>query len=170
MMRLFVLAVAAIASLAALPAPMPAQAPAPTGADETQIRRIVGTTLADRINAADAKGVAALWSETGTHSGLVYGARVREGRASIEQMWAAGFSQPGRDAARKVTVAISAVRFVRPDVAVVDAQNTYHGGQGAGGTPKADTGELLFVVLSRESGAWIITASRVVPLIGQPPR
>lgn len=164
MMRRFVLAAATIASLIAIPAPADAQAPA----DEALIRAIVATTLPARINATDAAAVAALWSETGTHSGLVYGARVREGRASIQQMWATGFSQPARDAARKLSVTISGVRFVRPDVAVVDAQNTYHGGQAADGTAKADTAELLFVVLARENGAWAITASRVVPMIGQP--
>jgi len=138
--------------------------------DEEEIRAIIATRLPERINAADAKGVAALWTETGTHSGLVYGARVREGRASIEQMWATGFSQPSRDAARKLSVAIAGVRFVRPDVAIVDAQNTYHGGQGADGTPRRDTSELLFSVLARENGVWAITASRVVPLVGQPVR
>ena len=51
---------------------------------------------------------------------------------------------------------------------VVDAQNDYHGGVGAGGILKADTHELLFAVLTRENGVWMITASRVVPLIGQP--
>jgi uncharacterized protein (TIGR02246 family) len=166
MMRRFVLAAATIALLIAIPAQPDAQAPD----DEAQIRAIVGTTLPARINATDAPGVAALWSETGTHSGLVYGARLREGRASIQQMWATGFSQPTRDAARKLSVTISGVRFVRPDVAVVDAQNTYHGGQAADGKPKADTAELLFVVLARDNGVWAITASRVVPMIGQPPR
>jgi hypothetical protein len=139
-----------------------------TAADEEKIRTIVGTTLPDRINALDADGVAALWSETGTHSGLVYGARVREGRASIRQMWATGFSSPGRDAARKVSVEIAGVRFIRTDVATVDAKNVYHGGMSAAGVLKADTSELLFVVLTREGGAWAIAASRVVPMIGQP--
>jgi uncharacterized protein (TIGR02246 family) len=165
-MRSFVLAAAIAASLV----PAHAQAPAAAAPDEAPIRAIIATTLPARINAADAKGVAALWSETGTHSGMVFGARVRDGRASIEQMWATGFSQPSRDPARKVSVTISAVRFVRPDVAAVDAENTYHGGQAADGTPKADTHELLFAVLARENGAWLITASRVVPMIGQPPR
>jgi uncharacterized protein (TIGR02246 family) len=164
MTRTLALAAAMLGLLIAVAAPARAQA----SADDAQIRAIVATTLPGRINAADAPGVAALWSETGTHSGLVFGARVREGRASIEQMWAAGFSQPTRDPARKVSVRISGVRFVRPDVAVVDAQNTYHGGQGPDGKPKADTSELLFVVLARENGAWAITASRVVPMIGQP--
>jgi uncharacterized protein (TIGR02246 family) len=143
-----------------------AQAPAAT--DEDQIREIVATKLPERINATDAKSVAALWSEKGTHSGLVYGARVRDGRESIQQMWATGFSQPSRDPARKLSVTISGVRFIRPDIAVVDAQNNYHGGVTPAGAPKADTHELLFVVLARENGAWMITASRVVPMIGQP--
>ena len=147
-----------------------AAAQTPAAQDEDTIRAIVATTLPERINAADAAGVAVLWSETGTHSGLVYGARVREGRASIQQMWATGFSQPTRDPARKLSVAVTGVRFVRPDVAAVDARNTYHGGQTPDGSPKADTGELLFAVLARENGVWLITASRVVPLIGQPPR
>lgn len=147
-----------------------AQAPTPSATEEAKIRALVGTTLPARINATDAKGAAALWSETGTHSGLVKGARVRDGRASIEQMWAAGFSPPTRDAARTLSVTISAVRFVRPDIAVVDAQNSYRGGKAPDGTPKADTGELLFLVLAREDGTWMITASRVVPLIGQPAR
>ena len=164
MMRGVVLAAAMLASV------VPAGAQAPAATDDAQVRAIIETTLPARINAADAAGVAALWSETGTHSGLVFGARVRDGRESIRQMWATGFSQPTRDAARKVSVTISGVRFVRPDVAVVDAQNTYHGGQGPDRAPKADTAELLFVVLARENGAWTMTASRVVPLIGQPPR
>jgi uncharacterized protein (TIGR02246 family) len=164
MTRRFAFAAAPLAFLITLQALARAQA----SADEAQIRTIVGTTLPGRINAADAPGVAALWSETGTHSGLVFGARVREGRASIQQMWATGFSQPTRDATRTVSVTISGVRFIRPDVAVVDAQNTYRGGQGPDGKPKADTSELLFVVLARENGAWAITASRVVPMIGQP--
>jgi uncharacterized protein (TIGR02246 family) len=163
-MRLFILAVAAATALIA------AQAPAPVGADEAQIRAIVGVTLPERINAADAKGVAALWSETGTHSGLVLGARIRDGRADIEQMWAAGFSQPSRDRLRKLSVAVTSVRFLRPDVAAVDAHNTYHGGQTADGSLKQDTGELLFSVLTRENGAWMIASSRVVPLISSSPR
>lgn len=166
MTRRCVITAAVIAS--ALAVSIHAQAPA--AGDEARVRAIVEKTLPAQINAADAAGVAALWSETGTHSGLVFGARVRDGRESIRQMWATGFSQPSRDAARKVSVTISGVRFVRPDVAVVDAQNTYHGGQGPDGAAKADTGELLFMVLARENGAWMITASRVVPLIGQPPR
>jgi uncharacterized protein (TIGR02246 family) len=145
-------------------------AQASTAADEAQIRAIVGTTLADRINDGDAKGTAALWSATGTHSGLVAGARVREGRASIEQMWASGFAQPSHDPLRKLSVSVNSVRFLRPDIAAVDAQNTYHGGVKADGSPKPDTGEILFAVLSRDNGTWLITASRVVPLIGPPPR
>ena len=137
-------------------------------ADEEKIRAIVGTMLPEKINALDADGAAALWSETGTHAGLVYGARVREGRAAIRQMWATGFSSPGRDAARKVSVEIAGVRFIRPDVATVDAKNVYHGGANAAGILKPDTNELLFVVLTREKGAWMIQSSRVVPMIGQP--
>lgn len=156
---------AALALLVLAGGALGAQAPA---SDEDQVRAIIATTLPGRINAGDAKGVAALWSETGTHSGLVYGARVREGRESIQQMWATGFSQPGRDPARKLSVTISGVRFVRPDIAVVDAENTYHGGVAAGGMPKPDTHELLLAVLARENGQWMIAASRVVPLIGQP--
>jgi uncharacterized protein (TIGR02246 family) len=143
-----------------------AQAPPPSAAPEAEIRTLIGTTLPARINATDAKGTAALWSEKATHSGMVRGARVREGRVGVEQMWASGFSQPGRDAERKLSVTVSAVRFVRPDIAVVDAQNTYRGGKRADGTPNADTGELLFLVLARENGTWLISASRVVPLIG----
>jgi uncharacterized protein (TIGR02246 family) len=99
---------------------------------------------------------------------MVYGARVREGRASIRQMWATGFSAPSRDAARKLSVEIADVRFIRPDVATVDAKNVYHGGVTASGVQRADTSELLFVVLTREKGVWAISASRVVPMIGQP--
>jgi uncharacterized protein (TIGR02246 family) len=165
MMRGLALAAAVAATL--ISAPARAQAPPPAAA-EAQIRTLIGTTLPARINATDAKGTAALWTEKGTHSGMVRGARVRDGRAGVEQMWASGFSQPGRDAARTLSVTVSAVRFVRPDVAVVDAQNTYRGGKRPDGSPKADTGELLFLVLARENGAWMISASRVVPLIGRP--
>jgi uncharacterized protein (TIGR02246 family) len=157
----------ALVVLLAIGASPLAQAPS-AGSDEEKIRAVVGTGLPGAINAADADAVAALWSETGTHSGLVYGARVREGRASIRQMWATGFSAPSHDAARKVSVEIADVRFVRPDVATVDARNVYHGGVTAAGILKADTSELLFVVLTRENGAWMISASRVVPMIGQP--
>lgn len=143
---------------------VPARAQTPASPDEAQIRTLVEATLPDRYNKADAGAIAALWSETATHGGLVRGARVRDGRANIEQMWVAGFSQPSRDRERRLSVAVTGIRFVRPDVAAVDAQNTYRGGQATDGSPKPDTGELMFLVLSRDNGAWTITASRVVPL------
>ena len=139
-------------------------------ADEAPIRRLIETTLPERYNAADVHGLAALWSDEATHSGLVAGARRRGGRAAIEEMWATGFAQPNRDRARRLSVAVTAIHFIRPDVAAVDALITYTGGRHADDSPRADSSELLFAVASRESGAWMITASRVVPLPAQTPR
>jgi uncharacterized protein (TIGR02246 family) len=148
----------------------PAGAQTSTTQDEAAIRATIEVTLPERINAADAKGVAALWSEKGSHGGLVANARIREGRDSVEQMWASGFAQPSRDPARKVSVSILGIRFLRPDVVAVDARNAYHGGVSAAGILRPDTGELMFVVLMRESGTWTIASSRVVPLISSSAR
>ncbi len=51
-----------------------------------------------------------------------------------------------------------------PGIATVDAQNTTRGGRTPDGGMKPETHELLFAVLVRENGAWLISASRVVPL------
>ncbi len=163
------LAIGAIGALVAATL-APALAQTTAAADEAPIRAIIETALPERINAADAKAVAALWSEAGTHGGLIVGARIRDGRESVQQMWATGFSQPSRDPARKLSVAISRIQFLRPDVASVDARNTYHGGQTAAGALRPDTGELLFAVLTRENGTWTIASSRVVPLISSSAR
>ncbi len=59
-----------------------------SGADDAQIRTLIEVTLPGLYNAGDGHGIAALWTDTATHGGLVRGARLRNGRAEIEQMWA----------------------------------------------------------------------------------
>ena len=151
-----------IVALAALQPPSPP--------DEAQIRALFETTMPARYHAADAHGIAPLGADDATHAGLVRGATLRSGPADIARMWNGRFSQPNRERDRRLTAIVTSICFVRAAVAAVGVQITYRGGRASDGAPKPDTGEPLFAVASRENSAWMMAASRIVPLSPEPAR
>ena len=99
------------------------------------------------FNQGDAEGVAALYAPDADRTSSP-GGRVARGRAEIQDMYAALIAN--RDANWEPPTTIR-IRFVRPDVALLD------------GVARTAPGRVLFsftVVMTKENGRWWIAAGR----------
>ena len=138
--------IAALATFAAAAAA--AQQPSPSSADEAAIRQVVGDYIGTRED-DDAESLAALLTEDvdqQTTSG-----ELRSGRDAV----VAGSLGTTRRTGGDRRIGIDSIRFVHPDVAIVDGPYDIVGR--ADGT---DRHYRTTIVLTREAGAWRIAAIR----------
>lgn len=106
----------------------------------------------------DAKGMAACWAANGD---LVnpFG-RVAKGRRAVEQLLAeehSGFVKNTQFASR-----VEAIRFLKPDVAVVDVSWLITGAHAADGTELEPVKGTYAAVMCKSKGRWEVSASRVL--------
>jgi uncharacterized protein (TIGR02246 family) len=139
------------------PAPEPEGAPAPT--DEELL-----STLLDDFEAAwasgDAAAVAALFAEDGD---TLTAQGHSEGRAAVQEAYAQNFSGPFQGS--KIDLETTNVRFLEPDVAVVDGTYEISGLKGPEGEDLGSaTGQWTAIDVKTDSG-WRIGCSRpMVPV------
>lgn len=108
-------------------------------------------TYASAWNAADAHGIADLYTTDADYTG--YGSVMTRGRADIEKRYAELLA--GVFAGTLVEVDVSSLRFIKPDVAIVDGslELTAHT---ADGTPQASKG-LFIAIMIADEGQWRFT-------------
>lgn len=125
---------------------------AQTPTDETAVRNLV-TAFNNAFNAHDAKAFAATFAEDADFTNW-RGTSVR-GRAKIEEFHVPVLTVRYKNGSQKVID--STIRFIRPDVAVVNVRSEVTGGT----TPDGKTDPLLrfslnWTVAKEASGQWLI--------------
>jgi len=131
-----------------------------TPEDEQAIRKLIAEIEAG-WNRHDAKAVSALATED--FDIVVPPGNYTGGRAENETGLQRSFSTVFKNA--RDTVTIDRIRFIRPDVALVDGTFEITGSEIPGPPPKG----LQTLLLVREDGRWMVTAlRRMIPVAGPP--
>jgi uncharacterized protein (TIGR02246 family) len=142
-----------------------ASAPATTRSDEARIREIIAGQVA-AWNAADAKAFSASFAENGSFTNIrgtvFYGHRAFEDRhVEIFRTFFKG---------SKLAMSPTKIRFVRPDVAIVDIATEVSGLRAAPpGVTRASDGRIhtrLQQVLVKSDGEWLVESYHNVDVKG----
>jgi uncharacterized protein (TIGR02246 family) len=134
-----------------------APTPTPTPAPPDQAVRLV-VAEADRLQ-SDPDGFAELLTEDVVV--VNFGGRRVRGRAALHQAMTAALASPLADVTTRQIV--DHVRFVRPDVALVECTKHVHDGRPGGAPHLAATGEVTFVLV-RQHGRWRIASVQTTPV------
>jgi uncharacterized protein (TIGR02246 family) len=127
--------------------------------DEQRIRD-VWARFERAWSAADPRATAAVWDVESDHRRLAPGpGGERRGRAEVERALAEAFTKRTPGAARSMRCPILSVRFVRPDVAIVDG--TLQVTAPTGMPDRIAVGEPFTAVMTKQGEEWLIAASRV---------
>ena len=130
-------------------APVPIARGQERPADERAIRETV-EAVPTALNARDWEAAAAPFAEDGDV--LVPGSPLASGRAAIAAFWEQGWSAAPDD--RRIAVTIQAIRFLSPDVAIVELTAEFSAGE-----PARDRATYVIV---RRGEAWQVAALRVM--------
>ena len=132
-----------------------------TRADEQEIQNLAAAVV-DALNRADTRAYAAYFHEEADYTSAV-GMQVR-GRDAIQALHDAAFTEPQtpdwpsfRNAVTKLHSV--RVRFVRPDVAVVDLRWSQKGVLGPDGRPWDNRKGLMSWTAAKENDRWLVVAS-----------
>lgn len=118
-------------------------------ADEQAVRQAIEATGA-ALNARDYDGAAAVFADDGDL--ILPRSRRVVGRAAIRAFWQERWS--GAPADRRIALTVQSLRFLNPDVAVVDCTAEFTVGE--------PTRDRATYVLVRLGGAWQVAALRVM--------
>ena len=119
-------------------------------ADSAAIRQLVARFI-DAFNHHDAQGWAAPFLEDGDFTNVT-GLTLR-GRSKVEERFRGLFAGPLKDAHRSATVRHT--RFVRPDVAAVDAEWELVGSKAADGQENPVRKGMFTWVMVKQNGQWM---------------
>jgi uncharacterized protein (TIGR02246 family) len=129
------------------------------GKDEETVRQMQAD-FAAAWNKHDAKAMAALWAEDGDV--INPAGKVAKGRADVEKLMAEEHATFAKGTT--FTNNVTGVRFLKPDVALLDASYEIAGVMGPGGKAGSMKG-LYTVVLVKKGGKWWVSSARpMVPL------
>ena len=125
--------------------------------DERNIRR-AWQQLAAAWSAADSKSLASAWCADSDHKRLVPSLPAWRGRAEVERGLAEALAHRGSAGRCEMTCNLESVRFLRPDVAIVDGtlEVRQAGGRADGGVTEPFTS-----VMTKSGPDWTIAASRI---------
>jgi uncharacterized protein (TIGR02246 family) len=108
------------------------------------------------VSGGDAKAIGALFVE---ESDLVDQAgAMHHGRAAIEERYQKLFEGPYKGA--QANLEITSIRFVRPDIAIVDGTYELNGMKSAEGLPLGIITGMYTNVSVKENGQWMVHCSR----------
>ena len=108
-------------------------------------------TYATAWNAADAHGIADLYTVDADYTG--YGSVMTRGRGEIEARYASLFA--GAFAGTQLAVDMSSLRFIKPDVAIVDGSLDLTA-NAPDGTPQVSKG-LFIAIMTLDGDQWRFT-------------
>lgn len=152
------------AMLLVVPALLGAQAPA----DEAALReRIAAHERASAAN--DLRGLVDVYSldaEMIASSGAI-----TAGRAAIEEFYRRQIEGAAAKSGRHHTHPIDGIRirFVSPDVALIDLPSRSVGGRGANGDPMAASEIMLVTVWRKIDNQWLVVSQRALPAVPRTP-
>ena len=124
-------------------------------ADEAAIRKLMAS-MVTAWTTGDAKSLAAVYTidaDYGSSTGFT-----ANGRAEIEQAYVGQFAGVYKGTTLKLT--ITNVRFLTPDVAIVNAAFEVTGVRGPGGQPAPPRKGANMSIMVRTKGEWLMAAHR----------
>jgi uncharacterized protein (TIGR02246 family) len=104
-------------------------------------------------NTADARALAGLYTMHADYTG--FGSVMTRGRADIEARYQQLFA--GVYNGSQAKIAISSLRFVKPDVAIVDGSLELTGIRGSDGKVAEPATALFIAIMTNEEGRWLFT-------------
>ena len=128
--------------------------------DETAIFQ-TWLRLSEAWGNGDAEQVASLFDADCDHRLHTPGGAVRRGRAPLERTFSNAFSRRATAAGRRLRVTFTSVRFIKPDVAIVDGTMLFGAGAGRNGTRLPEGAEPFTAVMRQADSGWLIAACRV---------
>ncbi len=135
----------------------------PASKEEEQIR----TTLAAFVeawNKHDAKAFSLVFAEDADFTNV--NGLSAHGRAEVERFHAPRFATTFKDSHQRITE--TKIRFIKPDVAAVDARWEMTGARTAEGQDIPLRKGMLNFVMTKEGGTWLITVMHNVSLPASP--
>jgi uncharacterized protein (TIGR02246 family) len=126
--------------------------PAGGSKDEDGIKKVVAD-FADAWNKHDAKAFSMVFSEDADFTSV--GGKNAHGRLEIEKHHAPSFATKWKESNQKIIE--TRIRFIKPDVAAVDARWELTGAKDEQGHERPPRKGLLSFVVTKEGGTWLIT-------------
>jgi uncharacterized protein (TIGR02246 family) len=155
---------ARIVALSWLVAVASAQAADKNAKDEEAIKATVAG-FSEALNKGDGKAVAALFTEEGTLVNM-FGMEM-VGRAGIEQTMTSQLAGPLKGVTSSITP--TKIRFIKPDVAVGDAELETSGLKAPDGKVIPTVKSKGTAVFVRQKGKWLFAAARAYVHVPPPP-
>lgn len=125
--------------------------------DEQEIRRLIAAH-ATASQQGDLRGLVGVYH---ADADVRYSdGTVLRGRADIEKSYRDVLSSEPKELAHSHPTDTIHIRFLRPDVALVDVESVSGGGPGEAGTTEPPSRTPLFVVFTKERGRWGVAAQR----------
>jgi uncharacterized protein (TIGR02246 family) len=115
----------------------------------------------------DVREVAAVFDADGDHRLLAGGGRVVQGRSALERAFARAFAHRSGNCRRTLDCALTSVRFLQSDMAIVDGTLTFGPRVQAEGRPLPAGEEPFTAVMRRHDEGWSIAACRAGSLQAQ---
>ena len=115
----------------------------------------------------DVQEVAAVFDPDGDHRLLATGGRVVQGRPNLERAFARAFAHRAGNCRRTLECALTSVRFLQSDVAIVDGTLTFGPRVQSEGRPLPAGEEPFTAVMRRHDQGWSIAACRAGSLQAQ---
>jgi len=128
--------------------------------DEKRINKVL-TDFIDAWNKHDAKAFSNVFSEDADFTNV--GGKGASGRSEIEKHHAPGFATKWKDSYQKITQ--SKIRFIKSDVAAVDAWWELTGIKGPEGQDMPQRKGLLNFIMTKNNHKWFITVMHNMNLI-----
>jgi uncharacterized protein (TIGR02246 family) len=129
-------------------------------ADSDAIRQVISGFL-DAFNRHDARGWAAPFTEDGDFTNVA--GLTRHGRKEVEERFTGLFAASLKTAHRTATVLH--IRFIRPDVAAVDAEWELVGSKAADGSDNPVRKGLFIWTMTKENGHWMFAVFHELELV-----
>ena len=127
--------------------------------EEDAIRR-TWSRFSNAWQRGDVREVAAVFDPDGDHRMLAGGGRVVQGRPELERAFARAFSHRSGNCRRTLECALTSVRFLQPDLAIVDGTLTFGPRVQVDGRPLPAGDEPFTAVMRRQEEGWSIAACR----------
>lgn len=121
-----------------------------SSADTAAVRQAV-TDFVDAFNRHDAHAWSMCFAEDGDFTNVT--GLTRHGRKEIEERFTGLFAAGLKNAHR--TVNMRHVRFIRPDVAAVDADWVLTGSRAADGSENPERKGIFIFVMTKQNGKWL---------------
>jgi uncharacterized protein (TIGR02246 family) len=143
------------------------RAAATRSTDEEDAIKNTWSRFSNAWQRGDVGAIAAVFDADGDHRLLAAGGRVVQGRGELERAFARAFAHRSGNCRRTLECALTSVRFLQSDVAIVDGTLTFGPRVQAEGRPLPAGNEPFTAVMRRHDQGWSIAACRAGSLQAQ---